>query len=81
MIFEQELDTFRRKLPDLLQDPNKSGLFVLIHGDVVDSFWPSQEEGLQAGYERFGLDPFLIKRVVEREEPEFFSRRVRPCPL
>ena len=79
MIFEQELETFRRRLPDLLRDPNKAGLFVLIHGDAVDSFWPTLEEGLHAGYDRFGLEPFLIKRVVEHEEPEYFTRRVRTC--
>lgn len=79
MDLQRELDTFRRELPAMLADPAKSGRFVLIHNEVVDSFWPSLDEALAAGYDRFGLDPFLVKRVIERETPMFLTRRVNPC--
>ena len=74
-----ELETFRRVLPDLLADPANTGKYVLIHGETVSGVFPTRESGLDAGYERFELAPFLVKRIVEREEPKYFSRNLR-CP-
>ena len=79
MAIERELETFRNVLPRLLKEPDKLGQFVLIHGDSVDSFWPTVDEALAAGDERFAPDVFLIKQVVEHERPFFFTRRVKPC--
>jgi hypothetical protein len=80
MPLEIELETFRNLLPSLLKDPKLVGRFVLIHGEAVDSDWATLDDALKAGYARFDLEPFLIKQVVEHEEPVFFSRRVKPCP-
>jgi hypothetical protein len=74
---ETELKTFRRVLPDLLADSTNTGKFVLIHGDTVAGVFPTRESGLDAGYERFELAPFLVKRIVEHEEPKYFSRNLR----
>jgi hypothetical protein len=76
---ERELETFRRELSRLLAE-GKGGKFALIVGDQVDSEWPSREEALQAGYDRFDLAPFLVKEITEHEEPLYFSRNVKPCP-
>lgn len=78
MALERELETFRRELPRLLAEGGQ-GAFALIAGDSVDSTWPSREEALQAGYDRFGLGPFLVKEVTEHERPIYFSRNVKPC--
>jgi hypothetical protein len=67
---EKELETYRRELPKLLQE--HEGQFVLIHGDRVDSFWPTEDAGYEAGCERFGIETFLVKRV-QRIEPIHFS--------
>jgi len=42
----------------------------------VDSVW-DVDEALEAGYERFGLDPFMVKEIAEREQPIYCSRNVR----
>lgn len=79
MALENELDTFRRELPALLRDPANRGAFALVHGPVVVGCFPTFEAALAAGYERFGLSPFLVKEVTDREEPRYFSRALR-CP-
>lgn len=76
MALERELETFRRELPNLLQDAAKRGQFALIHGDQVHGIWPTVDEALEAGYTQFGLDPFLVKEVTDRETPRYFSRSV-----
>jgi hypothetical protein len=67
---QKELETFQRELPQLLQE--HEGEFALIHGDSVNSFWPTEDAGYEAGCQRFGLDPFLVK-LVQRTEPVRFS--------
>jgi len=76
---EHELATFRMELPALLSDPRKVGQFVLVCGKMIDSFWPTMEAALAAGYDRFGLEPFLVKQVVADEKPAYFTRRAHPC--
>lgn len=79
MALEKELETFRRELPALLADPVRRGTFALVHGESVADCFPTFDEALAAGYERFGLSPFLVKEVTDHEEPRYFSRNLR-CP-
>lgn len=79
MALETELATFRRELVGLLADPTKRGSFALVHGNSVAALFPNFDLALAAGYERFGLDPFLVKEVTDHEEPQYFSRNLR-CP-
>jgi hypothetical protein len=74
MALERELETYRKHLPELL---GQQGKYVLISGDKVDSIWDTQEDALQAGYDRFGLEPFLVKEIAEVETPRFFSRNIK----
>jgi hypothetical protein len=76
---ETELATFRRELPALLADPANQGKYVLIHGGEIAGIFPDVESGLEAGYDRFELAPFLVKQIAAREEPKYFSRNLR-CP-
>lgn len=77
---ERETATFRRELPALLNDAKKRGKYALVIGDRVDSVWPTVDDALAAGYARFGLDPFLVKEIVEHEKPLYFSRNLKQCP-
>ncbi len=77
---EQDYAAFKSELPKLLADPEKVGKYALIHAEAIDSIWPTFEEAAHAGYDRFGLEPFLVQHIVEKEEPKFFSRRVAPWP-
>jgi hypothetical protein len=76
MILDQELETFRRELPGLLAD--HAGEFALIQGDKVDSFWKTEDEAYEAGCDRFGLLPFLVKKVQEKEEPVVVYQNIIP---
>jgi hypothetical protein len=76
VVLEQELQTFQRELPALLADPTKRGKYALVHGNTVEGVYPSLDAALDAGYDRFGLEPFLVKEIIEHEEPSYFSRNI-----
>lgn len=79
MALENELATFSSQLPTLLADPRNQGQFVLISGNEVAGVYPTFETALSVGYEKYQLDPFLVKEVVEREQPRYFSRNLASC--
>ena len=75
MALERELETFRRKLPEL---KGQQGKFALIHGDdLVDTF-ESYEDALKRGYQEFGLDPFLVKQIQSVEQVQYVTRFLEP---
>lgn len=74
-----ETEVFDRELPALLADPANHGKYALLHGDRLESVWPTLEAALEKGYERFGVDEFLVRHIVRHEEPLTFSHRVSPC--
>jgi hypothetical protein len=78
MLLEEELATYRRELPKMLA--SHEGEYALVHGQSVDSFWHSRSDAHKAGCERFGLTPFLIKKV-EAVEPvyDLYVDLNRPC--
>jgi hypothetical protein len=75
----KELEAFRRLLPELLSDGANQGKFALFHSDLCEGIFESFDEALEAGYDRFGLEPFLVKEVVASEKPVFFSRNIDQC--
>jgi hypothetical protein len=75
MALEKELAVYNQKLPELKE--NNEGKFVLIHGDSVDVF-TSYEDAIKAGYEKYRLEPFLVKQIVSMEQVQFISRFVDP---
>jgi hypothetical protein len=76
MALEQELETYQNKLQELLA---QEGKFVLIRGDEVAGCWETYEDALQAGYQRFGLESFLVKRIEAIEKVQFFTRDIVTC--
>lgn len=75
----RETEVFDQQLAVLLADPANHGKYALIHGDRVDSVWPTLDEALKEGYGRFGVESFLVRHIVQNEEPLFFSHSVNPC--
>lgn len=67
MILEKELETFKRELPRLL--PGHEGEWALVYGEKVDSVWKTEDDAYVAGCERFGIEPFLIKKIQANEPP------------
>ena len=81
MELQTEYETYLRVLPELLRNEGK---FVLIRGCEVCETFDTFEEGLRAGYERFGANGgFMVKEIRAEEEPEeiitpFFEDDVDP---
>jgi hypothetical protein len=71
MALEKELETYKKKLPELKAHEGK---FVLIQGETVVDFYSSYDDALKEGYKRFGLTPFLVKQV-SAVEPVFYVTR------
>lgn len=75
MALEQELATYKAKLPELTQ---YEGKFVLIHGDKILDFFSTYEDAIKAGYQNFKLQPFLVKKVLTSEPVFFITRNIIP---
>ncbi len=56
-----ELACYERQRADLVSKAD--GKFVLIKGDEIAGFYDTLDEALDAGYQRFGLEPFLARQV------------------
>lgn len=76
MALEKELATYKAKLEELKVH---AGRYVLIHGDDVIDTFSSYDDALKDGYEKFGLDPFLVKKIEAVEQAHFISRFVSPA--
>jgi len=75
MALERELATFQEKLPELAKDEGK---FALVKGSEVVGVFTSSEDALKMGYERFGLEPFMVKQIHVIERVQFISRFIEP---
>jgi hypothetical protein len=77
MALEKEQQTYVRELPSLLA---LAGKFALVHGDAVAGTFDTYADALNVGYEKFGLEPFLVKQIMAVEQIQCFSRDLRLCP-
>ncbi len=77
---EAEVVAFGAALSGLLLNPANAGAFALVAGGQVQGVYPTEDAALDAGYDRFGMGPFLVKRIVAHEEPRYFSRNLVRCP-
>jgi hypothetical protein len=68
---EQELEVYREKLPTLLLEEGK---FALIGDNALVGVFDNYGDALKAGYEKFGLRPFLVKEIKAVEQAHFISR-------
>lgn len=75
MALEKETLTYQERLPDLAAHEGK---YVLIHGDEVADFFASYEDAIKAGYQKFGLSPFLVKQIHATAQIQFISRLFDP---
>lgn len=65
---KEELAAFEERKAELLK--MHLNQFALIKGRELIGVFPTQEEAYEAGVKRFASKAFLIKRIVEKEEPE-----------
>ncbi len=71
-LYEREIATYLRELPRLL-DEGHAGRHALIKGDEILSIWDTQGDAIQAGRERFGMDPIYVKTIDPRDPQRFAS--------
>ena|SRR5438132_11636957 len=70
-LYEREIATYLRELPRLLAEGH-AGRHVLVKGDEILSVWDRQGDAIQAGCERFGLEPIFVK-TIDARDPERFA--------
>jgi len=78
MALEKELETYSSKLPEW---KDHVGKFVLIHGNEVADFFSTYEDAIKSGYQRFKMEPFLVKQIHTKEPVLFISRCITPTPI
>ena len=65
---KEELVFYEEQKPELLK--RCPGQYVLIKGRELIGVFSTQEEVYSEGFRRFVRNPFLVKRIVEKETPE-----------
>ena len=68
---EQEIETYKALLPNLIADEGK---FALIVGQRLIGTYQSYIDALTAGYESAGVKQFLVKRIARTEPTAHFTR-------
>ena len=75
-----ELQVFDQHLASWLK--TNEGQFVLIRGSDVEGFYTTYPEALSAGYEKFGVAPFLVQKIAApHEEVQHVSRLSTPTAV
>jgi hypothetical protein len=59
---QREWAAYQRELPGLLAAGHE-GKYVLIRGDDLEGVFDTQEDALNAGYDKFGLTPFFVHQI------------------
>ncbi len=77
MALETEQKTYEREKSQLLP---RAGKFVLISGEQVVGVYDTYADALKFGYDKFGLQPFMVKRIEAPETIHCFTRNIAACP-
>ncbi len=77
MALENEIQYYRLHLIDMLgEDGINEGKYAVIKGNDFQGAFDTYEEALDAGYGRYGLVPFLVKKIERSESILYFSRTI-----
>jgi hypothetical protein len=75
MALEKEVETYKKKLPELKEHEGK---YALVEGETFVDVYSTYEDALKEGYERFKLKPFLVKRIESPEQIYTITRLLHP---
>jgi hypothetical protein len=70
-MFEVERRVYEDHLPELL---GSVGKFVLILGGEIDGPFETYVAALEAGYEKYGVQSFMVKEISAVDPVQYFSR-------
>ncbi|MCL5673787.1 MAG: hypothetical protein M1407_04125 [Deltaproteobacteria bacterium] len=71
---KHELDRYKDNLETLLVN---EGRFVLIKDDDNFEFFDTYDDALKAGYEKYGVEPFLVHKISRIESTANFTRSLK----
>jgi hypothetical protein len=69
-LYKREITAYLGALPRLLQEGHL-GQHALIRGDEVIGIWEKEGDAIQAGRDRFGLEPIFVKKIDPRDAERF----------
>lgn len=75
MALEKELATYKDRLSEMKEHEGK---FVLIHGDEIVDYFAAYEDAIKAGYQRFNLEPFMVRQINAVEQVLHVTRHILP---
>jgi len=64
-VLSKEIKAFKKALPELLIE--QEGKFVLIHKSEMLGVFDEEMDAINAGYEKVGNVPFLVKQILEKD--------------
>ena len=70
-MLDRELKTYELHKSELIG--SSKGQFALVKDDQIVDVFDTEMDAIRQGYERFGNTPFLVKEIVEIEEPLEFT--------
>lgn len=66
-----DFEFFESNLPDLLKDHR--GKFVLIKDKTIHGIYPTVEDALKNGYDKFGNTDFLIQEITDEKRVNYIN--------
>lgn len=76
-MLEVELKTYTKEKKILLKEHENE--FVLIKENKIEGIFETQNDAIRVGISKFGNSPFLVKKIVEREQIQNFTSRLIKC--
>ncbi len=76
-LLRTELETYENHKDRLVSE--SQGKYVVIQGSDIAGVWDTYEDALKAAYGKFGLTPFLVKRVEGLDRIHYFTRDIAEC--
>ena len=72
-----ELATYEAHKEELVSQ--HEGRYALVHGSEIAGVWDTYNDALESGYQKFKLEPFLVKQIQSIEQIQFFTRDITGC--
>ncbi len=60
-----EIEAYYRELPRMLEE-GQEGRYAVVKGGAVHGAWDTYRDALQYGYDRFGVESFMVQVVDSR---------------
>jgi hypothetical protein len=76
MAFEKESAVYKAHRTDWLEHEGK---YLVIRGEEITGPYETLDDALEGGYQKYALEPFMVKQIHKFEPIYYFSRDLPPC--